>query len=572
MIELDVLGPPRVRVDGLDSPPELLWRKHLALLVYLARSSRARTRDHLVGLLWPDKEDSKARHSLNEALRVIRRVVGEALVTEGDNVQLAPDAIRMDLDNIEDVSVVGVFLDGFTVPNVPAFEDWMTAEREGLRALVLDRLVVSAERSLADGELTSGRDTAKKALEIEPLHEPAVKALMRAHALAGGRVLALNVYGRFKDLSERDLDMKPSRATVELAERIRHERLVPGAPISDVAADDVVPVVGTGRMALASCVEVWHKCQMGSPAMVVLRGDPGTGKTRIADEVAARARLDGAVVAYARALDRESANGIWSALLKGGLAVPELTGAAPQVLAALGAIEPDLFAQFPAAREYEPTSDAGEPFSQAVTAIAEARPVLLLVDDAFRADQLALEALGSIVQRAGDAPICVILTVSTVPSVPVDALCQRLGRDIPGRLIETNGFKDSDVEELVAWAFPKYDEQATNRLVRRVLADTAGNPFLAVELIRAVQSGLRIRDDIQSSAWPEEARTLDQTIPGDLPQTIAASLRVRFCGLSERGQTLLAVPAFIMGEDDYGVRALIHRTLYYHPRYSQLFF
>src|SRR2546422_7674140 len=74
-----VLGPARVTVDGADAPPELLWRKHLALLVYLARSPRkSRTREHLVGLLWSDRDEKQARHSLSEALRVLRRVVGGA--------------------------------------------------------------------------------------------------------------------------------------------------------------------------------------------------------------------------------------------------------------------------------------------------------------------------------------------------------------------------------------------------------------------------------------------------------------------------------------------------------------
>src|SRR2546425_10586976 len=81
-----VLGPARVTVDGVDAPPELLWRKHLALLVYLARSPRrSRTREHLVGLLWSDRDERQARHSLSEALRVLRRILGDDQVpADGD--------------------------------------------------------------------------------------------------------------------------------------------------------------------------------------------------------------------------------------------------------------------------------------------------------------------------------------------------------------------------------------------------------------------------------------------------------------------------------------------------------
>ncbi|MGH7614194.1 MAG: AfsR/SARP family transcriptional regulator, partial [Gemmatimonadales bacterium] len=91
VIEARVLGPVEVSVDGKSAPAKLLWRKHLALLVYLARSPRrGRSREHLVGLLWPDKPESDARHSLNEALGVIRHCVGEGEVdTQADQVRLA---------------------------------------------------------------------------------------------------------------------------------------------------------------------------------------------------------------------------------------------------------------------------------------------------------------------------------------------------------------------------------------------------------------------------------------------------------------------------------------------------
>jgi len=508
-----------------------------------------------VGLLWPDKEESKARHSLNEALRVVRRVLGDALRTDGDNVGIAPDGIRLDIDELESIAEPGVFLEGFTVPDAPAFEDWMYGEREGLRVRVLDQLVDAAERSFADGQLASGRASAERALDIEPLHEPAAQALMRAHALEGGRALALRVYQRFRDQLKRDLEMAPSAATANLAERIRTERLVPGTRTSEDAADDLIPVMGTGRSVLSSCVRVWRKSLRGTPAMIVLRGDPGTGKTRIADELAARARLDGAVVAFARALDGERADGIWSAMIKGGLDVPELAGAAPQVLAALAELEPDLCVKYPSAREAQPTTGAGEPFTQAVVAIADARPVLLILDDAFKTEEKALEALGSIVQRGGNVPICVLLTVLSVPSVPVDSLCQRLGRDIPGELLVTGSFLESHVEELVAWTFPEYDESATERLARRALADTAGNPFLSVEYVRAVRAGLNVGEGTRGRAWPEEARTLDQTMPGDLPPTVAASLRLRFRGLAEHGQEMLAAVAVLGGNEPTGVLA-----------------
>src|SRR5438552_18047887 len=137
-----VLGPVRVSVAGTDAPPELLWRKHVALLVYLARSPRkSRTREHLTGLLWSDRDERQARHSLSEALRVLRRALGdERLVADGDQVRLAAYAVTRDCDRFGELCgggdwataaelVDGEFLEGLAIPEANDFENWLTAER-----------------------------------------------------------------------------------------------------------------------------------------------------------------------------------------------------------------------------------------------------------------------------------------------------------------------------------------------------------------------------------------------------------------------------------------------------------
>jgi DNA-binding SARP family transcriptional activator len=549
MIEIKALGPLAVTVDGADAPAELMWRKHLALLVYLARSPRGRTRDHLVGLLWPEKDEAKARHSLNEALRVIRRVAGDGLVAEGDVVRLESSAVSIDVEDPRAADIRGVFLEGFGLSDAPAFEDWLVGERQRLRATSLGCLVAEAEAAVAAGELTVARRLAEQALRIEPLHEPAVRVLMRAHALEGSRTLALEAYDRLEELLRRDLSLEPAADTQGLAERIRTERIVRGAPAVEGAPHDVVPLVGFGRSALAQCLAVWSAAVNGRPGIVVLSGEPGTGKTRLADEVAARARLEGAVVAQARVLQGDGSEDIWLALLRGGLGVPELGGAAPEVLAALGQIEPDLLVRFPAARTADPAGVA-EPFRQAIFAVAEVRPVLIVLDDMHRADADLVESCGALVQRAADARICLLLTSGVGPAARwVDSLSQRVGRDLAGELVSTETFGEEDVAELVAWAFPEYDAEAVDRLRRRVMVETAGIPFLAVEFVRAVRAGMKMKREEPCAAWPAKFRTLDQTIPGSLPESVAAALRLRFRSLTDDAQAMLTAVAVLGGAE-----------------------
>ncbi len=96
LIVCRTLGPIEVTVGGEMAPGELLWRKHLALLVYLARSDRrGRAREHLAALLWAESSEAAARHSLNEALRVLRRHAGEeAIDTSAGRIRLIPGPSR----------------------------------------------------------------------------------------------------------------------------------------------------------------------------------------------------------------------------------------------------------------------------------------------------------------------------------------------------------------------------------------------------------------------------------------------------------------------------------------------
>src|SRR5256885_13030447 len=102
------LGPVDGSVTGAGAPPALLWRKNLALLVYLARSpKRLRTREHLVGLLWADKPEKDARHSLNEAVRVLRQSTGGGLESDAAQVRVAPGAVELDTDALEAFAAAG---------------------------------------------------------------------------------------------------------------------------------------------------------------------------------------------------------------------------------------------------------------------------------------------------------------------------------------------------------------------------------------------------------------------------------------------------------------------------------
>lgn len=565
MIVCRTLGPVDVSVDGTVAPAELLWRKNLALLVYLARSpKRARTREHLIGLLWADKPEAAARHSLNEAIRVVRHHAGEAGVeTDAGQVRLASDAVRLDTDRFEELAagrnwreasalVVGEFLEGFAVPGASAFEDWLTAERALWRRRGVDALLRRIDELLLAGGVSQATDLAHRARALDATSDPAARAAIRCLALAGDRAAALTAYEDFARRLEADVGTAPDGETRALAERVRKERVYrvsgPAAAPAQGAESRRTPLVGR-EAELERLVQAWAACRTGRRATVaVVQGDPGTGKTRLAEEVVARARLDGAATATARAVEADVGDA-WSGVVAlartGGLLdTPGLASAPAEALAAFAARAPEWADRFAGPVRGVVPAPMSRALSDALRAVTDEQPVVLAIDDAHRFDRESLLALNAAARDLARAPLYLLLTMSPQPArAELDELRARIGRDLAGATVTLAPLGSEALRALARWAFPAYGDVEVDRLTRRVGTDSAGLPLLAVELLHAVALGMDLGQ--VSGAWPEASRTLDQTLPGELPDAVRAAVRVGFRRLSAEAQRVLGAAAVL---------------------------
>ena len=563
-VSLRVLGPARVTVGGAAAPPELLWRKHLALLVYLARSPRkSRTREHLVGVLWSDRDEKQARHSLSEALRVLRRVLGDSGVqADVDQVRLAADGVTLDCDRFAELAargewgaaaalVEGEFLEGLALPEANEFENWLGAERGLWRAQALDAFVKSAEGDLARGDTAAAVRAALRAVGFDPTSEPAARAAMRALALAGDRAAALRVADVLARALRVGLDAAPGPETARLVERIREARVGRRVLAAPPAARPRPPLLGRAAE-LAALAAAWERAKAGRGQLVLVEGEPGEGKTRVIEELTGRARLDDATVAAARAVpaDRKREWSAVAGLLAGGLAdAPGLASAAPGALASLGALDPDVGARF---RVAGPPLPPGDALLAAVLAATEERPLLLALDDAQWLDGATLEALPALARDGARRPLLLMLGVARgAPEAErFDGLRSRLGRDLEGSVIRLGRLDAVALRRLAEWAIPTYGAEQLDRLVRRVERDTAGIPLLAVAMLEALAADHRLAPD--AAAWPSAARTLIDSLPGDLPPAVVGAVCVRFRNLPAVAQQVLGAAAALGGRADAG--------------------
>jgi DNA-binding SARP family transcriptional activator/TolB-like protein len=235
----------------------LVNRKSRALLGYLVLSEAAEeARDRLIGLLWSETEEERARASLRQALYEIRAAlepIGLELVTSKSSVMLDRSRIEIDLWDLIGEAKAGRAhaallaterpIDGLLAEfeNIdPAFRVWLVAKRQTFH----DRLIHDLEEALRAAspseEMTS--ELARAILNLDPSHEEAARALMRARARIGDVGGALTVYKRLWDLLQDEYDVEPSRETQELVAQLKLAQ-----PDSSHATADAAPPPGRAQ-------------------------------------------------------------------------------------------------------------------------------------------------------------------------------------------------------------------------------------------------------------------------------------------------------------------------------------
>jgi DNA-binding SARP family transcriptional activator len=244
-----LLGGFRVTVDG--SPvADGSWRRNKAkaIVKLLALASGHRLhREQLMDLLWPDLAPEAAASNLRKAVYFARqalapehvRVHGEMLGLEAPRLWIDVEAFEAAAEAADVKSAVELY-GGDLLPE-DRFEPWTEERRDQLHAWFARRLLERARELEAAGDVHAAVAALERLAAVDPLSEEAAIGVIRAHALAGQRHLALRWYRQLETRLADELGVEPGAEARQLYEAIAAGRFPPAAEPPVVAAPPARP-------------------------------------------------------------------------------------------------------------------------------------------------------------------------------------------------------------------------------------------------------------------------------------------------------------------------------------------
>jgi DNA-binding SARP family transcriptional activator/TolB-like protein/Tfp pilus assembly protein PilF len=249
LLYLRLLGGLSLEEDSVILSGRAAQKRRLALLSLLAAAPlRAVSRDKLMGLLWPDKDEDQARHLLSVAAYEIRKELGEeVLQSRGDDLVLDATLLGSDLDDLRlaleqgdldraTALYAGPFLDGFFLGGSAAFDQWVEQERNAIAQDICRAFEDLAERFEAAGDIHPAVDAWRRLAAQDRYNCRIALRLVGALAAAGNRTGALQFARVHAALLQDEFQTEPAPEFMALVESIRSAPAATPAPPAPATA------------------------------------------------------------------------------------------------------------------------------------------------------------------------------------------------------------------------------------------------------------------------------------------------------------------------------------------------
>ncbi len=464
-------------------------------------------RDVVVEILWPDAEPRAAANNLHQVVHGVRRMMGPGSIAfMADVVRLGPDGeVSVDVDLFEaaavrartdgDITALQEALGLWTGPLLPEdlYADWASEPRDRLNE-------IHAAVATLLGSKLSGQGHHEAALAVleplgsgRPLDEQLHRVLIEALAACGRKWEAIEAYERLRDALDDAYAAEPESATKDLYRRLLTGQAVrraqePGAQAGPAPA----PRALVGRRAEWERLRSsWQQASMGKSHLLLITGEAGVGKTRLAEQLLALADQQGMATARARCYGAEGrltlapvTEWLRSAQIRESLAELDEVW-----LTETARLVPELLVERPRLPRPQPLTELGqrprffEALARAVLAVPQ--PLLLLIDDLQWCDAETLRWLHFLLRFGPPKRLLIIGTARREELVPAHSVARwLLGLRSEGDVIELE-LESLGRDETAQLAAQVIKRDLDDRSAAQLYRETEGNPLFVVEMATA---------------------------------------------------------------------------------------
>jgi len=522
-----------------------------ALLAYLVLHRHApQPRRHLAYLFWPDASETQALTNLRNLLHKLRQILPDSerfLLVDLQTVQWQPDApYTLDVADFTKLIQSSARIDleqaiklyrGDLLPG--CYDEWIVPERERLLHVFLDaleRLILQAE---TDHDYSAALIYAKQLLQRDPLREETYRQLMRLHALKDDRAAAIHIYHTCVTTLQRELGVEPSPPTRQAYEQLLNLE-AQRFPLALQAS--VLPLVGREHE-WALLQSVWRGAKISHPRLVLIKGEAGIGKTRLAEELIDWASRQGIPVLTSHCYPSQGQ--LAYAPLVEWLRAHPLHGLDERWLTELARLLPEIMLEYPGLSNPTPLTQEWQRlrfFEVLAHALLKDHPILILhLEDIQWCDPDTLGWLRYLMQvhieTAAQVRLLLIGSLRT-EELPLDnsleSFLAELRRTDQLTEIELGPLNESATFLLASHVVgPELDPSWKQLLFQ----GSEGHPLFIVETVRAGLAQIR-------SHASDHANTMMQIVQ-TLPTKVRQVIEARLGQLSPAGQELVSLAATI---------------------------
>jgi DNA-binding SARP family transcriptional activator len=584
-VEFRILGPLEVvelrRQLPLGGPKQ---RSLLALL--LTHANEVVSSDRLIDLLWGEEPPGTAAKALQVHVSQLRKGLESAngdseraLKTRPPGYVLEIDPEQLDLHRFERLATEGRRALDAGDPEAaaekldaalalwrgPALSDFAYADFAQAEAARIEELRLAALEDRIQADLERGRHgqaigELERLIAEQPLRERPRAQVMLALYRSGRQAEALEAYTAARDALVEELGIEPGRELKELQAAILNQdpalelpAAAPPGPSPAGAETEPATSIGAptetfvGRdRELAEFRAAFEEGLAGRTSLFLIAGEPGIGKSRLADEFASEATARGARVFWGRCWEAGGAPPYWPWVqaLRAHIREAdqervrnELEPWAADIAQMLPELR-ELFPDLPPPPSLDPEGARFRLFDSTASflrATGAERPLVLVLDDLHAADEPSLLFLRFLAGSLHDARLVVVGAYrDTGPRREALNEAVAEARREPGtRHVRLGGLDMAEVARIVELIV---STQPTEQLAAAIHRETEGNPLFVGELVRLLASEGRL----------EEAA--DETHALSIPQGIRDVIDHRLRRLSDECKQLLSV-ASVLGRE-----------------------